>query len=177
MSISASCESCGKQMRLRDEAAGRRVKCSECGAVVQVPEAEGVMDAEAVDDNPFASGDLSSEGDAFNRKPCPACGEMIVNTAAKCRFCGEIFDPALKKKQASSKSFRLSESGADDNMSTGDWVAAILCSGIGCIAGIVWMIQGKPKGTKMFLISLVMVIVWTIVRFAIEAANNPQQFR
>ena len=57
-------------------------------------------------------------------------------------------------------------------MSTGDWVAAILCSGIGCIAGIVWMIQGKPKGKKMFLISLCMNFFWGLVRFGIEAAND-----
>ena len=25
------------------------------------------------------------------------CGEMIVATAAKCRFCGEVFDPTLKR--------------------------------------------------------------------------------
>jgi len=33
------------------------------------------------------------------RYPCPACGEMIVRGAAKCRYCDEIFDPVLKQKQ------------------------------------------------------------------------------
>ena len=41
---------------------------------------------------------------------------------------------------------------------------AILCSGIGCIAGLVWMIQGKPKGMKMFGISILMAIFWSFVR-------------
>ena len=27
-------------------------------------------------------------------------------------------------------------------------IVAILCSGIGCVDGIVWMIQGKPKGKR-----------------------------
>jgi len=31
------------------------------------------------------------------RRPCPMCGEMILTTAAKCRYCGEVFDPTLKK--------------------------------------------------------------------------------
>ena len=31
------------------------------------------------------------------RQPCPECGEMIIVGAAKCRFCGAIFDPNLKK--------------------------------------------------------------------------------
>jgi hypothetical protein len=34
--------------------------------------------------------------DLRERRPCPACGEAIVATARKCRFCGEIFDPALR---------------------------------------------------------------------------------
>jgi rubredoxin len=30
-----------------------------------------------------------------DRRPCPMCGEMIVASALKCRFCGEIFDESL----------------------------------------------------------------------------------
>ena len=29
------------------------------------------------------------------------CGEMILSTAAKCRFCGEVFDSTLKKAKKS----------------------------------------------------------------------------
>jgi hypothetical protein len=32
-----------------------------------------------------------------DRRPCPVCGEMIVATAAKCRFCGEILDETVKR--------------------------------------------------------------------------------
>jgi hypothetical protein len=32
-----------------------------------------------------------------SRRPCPVCREQILLTAAKCRYCGEIFDNALKK--------------------------------------------------------------------------------
>ncbi len=51
-----------------------------------------------------------------------------------------VFDPKLKKKKA-----RAGSSDTDDDMSTGDWVVAILCSGISCIAGIVWMIGASPR--------------------------------
>jgi hypothetical protein len=45
-------------------------------------------------------------------------------------------------------------------------VLGILCAGIGCIVGIVYVIQGKPKGFKMVLLSicawLTLSILWTI---------------
>ncbi len=118
MSIKVTCESCSKQLKVRDEAAGKRVKCPECGGVIAIPEVEDVVDAEAEDDNPFTKGNLSSSGkavsddDSFDRKPCPACGERIVKSAAKCRYCGEIFDATLKR---SSRSKRGKSSRFDDD--------------------------------------------------------------
>ena len=32
-------------------------------------------------------------------KPCPICGEQIQDAAVKCPYCGEIFDPAIKRKR------------------------------------------------------------------------------
>ena len=97
---------------------------------------------------------------------------MIVATAAKCRYCGEIFDPKLKKKAKASR--RSSDDDAD--MSTMDYVACCLCSGITCIIGIVYMIQGKRRGLKMVGVSLAAGVFWTIVRIIIEAAaqNGPR---
>jgi len=166
--------------------AGKKAKCPMCGEILRIPEA-GVVDA--VDDysddysedygeeddygyeeevpreeyNPYASAGPPAQTDA--RKPCPMCGEMIKSNAAKCRFCGEIFDATLKK---TAKSKGGSVADVDANMTTGDWVVAVICSGIGCIVGIVWMIQGKPKGPKMFGISLAFVVMWNVIRFVIE---------
>jgi phage FluMu protein Com len=104
------------------------------------------------------------------RRPCPLCGELIPVGAAQCRFCKEIFDPTLKKAQRKQRGGATM--GEDEDLTTGEWVLAILCSGIGCILGIVWIIQGKPKGKKMLGISFVCAIIWNIVRFAIEAASH-----
>jgi hypothetical protein len=52
-----------------------------------------------------------------------------------------------------------------ENLSTGDLIVAVLCSELGIIAGIVWMIQGKPKGMKMVVLSVVMVVPQVIFRF------------
>lgn len=179
MSIKVTCGSCGKTLKAKDSAAGKKAKCPDCGSVMQIPDL--VYDAEEVPaddygddygDGDYDDGDYGYEDDVRNapagedRRPCPACGEMIVSGAAKCRFCGEIFDATLKKK-----SRKKSRAAADDgDMTTGDWVVAILCSGIGCIAGIIWMIQGKSKGAKMLGVSLLMQLFWGAVRVFVEMA-------
>jgi hypothetical protein len=84
---------------------------------------------------------------------------MIIATAAKCRYCGEIFDPKLKKKAKA----RKRSNDDDEEMTTSDYIACFLCSGIACLVGIVYLIQGKRKGLKIVGISLAMVVFWNIV--------------
>lgn len=37
---------------------------------------------------------------------------------------------------------------SDSELQTGDWILAVLCSGIGCIMGIVWLVQGEAQGRE-----------------------------
>lgn len=185
MAISFSCPRCGKKLKAPDNAVGKSSKCPGCGTTVTCP--EPVYDAELVeppgsgpdpfadldDDKPYAmigpAPGAGAEADALGgepRKPCPMCGEMIVATAAKCRFCGEVFDPRLKKSTKKKKKHTYEE----ETLSGGDIAVALLCSGIGCIVGLVWMIQGKPKGGKMLGLSFAMNVVWGFVRLALQTA-------
>jgi predicted RNA-binding Zn-ribbon protein involved in translation (DUF1610 family) len=188
MPISFQCPQCGKKLKAPDEAAGKSSKCPGCGGTVTCP--EPIYEAEVFDESQPPAGhdpyaDLDSDKpyglvdpqpvaapSTEDRRPCPMCGEMILTTAAKCRYCGEVFDPALKKAKGS-KSKRYGP--GEEDLTTGDKVVAVLCSGIGCIAGIVWMIQGKPKGKKMVGLSLAMNVVWIVIRLILEAAT--QQLR
>src|SRR5262245_21392399 len=116
MPISFSCPQCGKKLKAPDHAVGKKSKCPGCGTPVTCP--EPIFDAELVEAPPLVPGggdpyaDLDPDqpyavvepppGPASapeSRRPCPMCGEMILTTAAKCRYCGEIFDPALKKSK------------------------------------------------------------------------------
>src|SRR5262249_47247816 len=105
-----TCPRCGKKLKAPDNAVGKTSKCPGCGSPVTCP--EPVYDAEPIEAPPGgmdAYGDLDGDQPyamvpepvaptpAEARRPCPMCGEMIVATAAKCRFCGEVFDPTLKK--------------------------------------------------------------------------------
>ncbi|MGD9632027.1 MAG: hypothetical protein AB7G28_15275 [Pirellulales bacterium] len=176
MPIQVTCPSCSSSFKAPDSAAGKKAKCPKCAGTIEIPAAapaEEIVDAEIAPNRPFDDDDFAVEPPAAvtvaaaDRKNCPMCGELIQKDAVKCRFCGEVFDPVLRAKEAKSKG-----SPGDDDLSTGEWVLAIICSGIGCIMGIIWMIQGKPKGKKMFLVSFCMQIVWGLVRLAIEAAAN-----
>jgi hypothetical protein len=93
---------------------------------------------------------------------------MIIASAAKCRYCGEIFDETLKRKEK--KKRRREDSGDDADLTPGDYVFCILCGGIACIFGIVYAIQGKPKGWKMVGISLLAQFFWGAVRVILEMA-------
>jgi predicted RNA-binding Zn-ribbon protein involved in translation (DUF1610 family) len=172
--IQVTCPSCNATLKTADSSAGKRAKCPKCGGIIQIPEMaapedeEYALEAEPTPLGGFSDDELSSgppTGD--DRKPCPACGEMIMRNAVKCRFCGEIFDPILKKKEQK-KRVATDE---DSDLTVGEWIVAILCSGIGCIIGIIWMIQGKPKGKKMLLVSLAVQGFWVLVRVALEASR------
>lgn len=90
-----------------------------------------------------------------DRKPCPACGEMIMRGAAKCHFCGEIFDPTLKEQQKKKRKKRRKSSSYDDEeMTAFDWILAICCGCIGCWVAIYYIFNDNPKGKTMLLVSL-----------------------
>ncbi len=60
----------------------------------------------------------------------------------------------------------------DDELTGGDWLLCILCSGIGCIVGIVYLIQGQPKGGKMLGISLLFIVLWNLFGFVLGLGSG-----
>lgn len=176
MPITFSCTQCGKKLKAPDNATGKKVRCPGCELVLEVP--EPIFEAESVE--PAAPKD---EGGAYAvapsttsppeqaqrepRRPCPMCGEMIRETAAKCRYCGEILDEDLRRVEKRKGRYSSSD---DTDMTAAEWVLAVLCPGIGCIVGIVYIAMGKPKGTKMLGVSFLVGAVFTVIRVAIEMA-------
>jgi hypothetical protein len=61
MTISLSCDTCGRSYQLKDEAAGRKIRCKDCESILTVPELNA-----GFDDDPWGdSGSQSSKQDDF----------------------------------------------------------------------------------------------------------------
>lgn len=52
----------------------------------------------------------------------------------------------------------------DTDLTIGDWVICVLCSGAGCIVGIIRAIQGKPNARKMIGLSIFWMFVWAFIK-------------
>jgi hypothetical protein len=91
MSITINCN-CGKQTRIADEYAGRRIKCPACKKPIDVPEEEEASKpkrSESLTTKPKAR----EEADTFRFK-CEECGKRVearedqVGKMVKCTACG-----------------------------------------------------------------------------------------
>ncbi|MFC1479699.1 hypothetical protein ACFL6F_03795, partial [Planctomycetota bacterium] len=59
----------------------------------------------------------------------------------------------------------------DDKLTVVEILICIFCAGIACIVGFVYVIQGKKKGWKMILISIIAAVVWTLIRLAVQGGK------
>ena len=170
MPISCQCPSCGKRLKARDSAAGKKVKCPDCGAAISIPARkakqelteEGELDLQKLDIEEGVEGPVEE-----NQQPCPMCGEMINVGASKCRYCGEDLERAAKRL-ARKQQRASAPSSPDEQMQVGDWVLCILFSGIGCIVSIIYLIMGKPKATKMLAVSIGMMVFGFLLGVALQ---------
>jgi hypothetical protein len=99
------------------------------------------------------------------QRPCPMCGEMILASAVKCRFCGEVFDPKLKKGK--SKKRRKSSRGGGVSLSgSRDVGIGLVCivAGLGLTAFSYASAAGKGGGTYFIYHGLVICGVIQLFR-------------
>jgi len=89
MSVAVTCPSCQTKLRVRDELAGKEVKCPRCSLPVTVPAEDPVeLPVEAVQ----AETPGPKRQSAGPTRPCPECGQRIATSARKCRHCGALVE-------------------------------------------------------------------------------------
>jgi len=103
MSIEFHC-SCGQKIAVPDQMGGKKGKCPDCGAILDVPLTGGATPLAPVVDEPDfgavtaadSAGQVEQvlpQGEASAEfKDCRFCGEPIKAAAKKCRFCGEFLE-------------------------------------------------------------------------------------
>jgi hypothetical protein len=97
-----TCPSCNATLKTAESSAGKRAKCPKCAGIIQIPELAAPVDEYELDTEASVGGAFSDDELAggppitADRRPCPACGELIPKKAIKCRFCGEILDHSMR---------------------------------------------------------------------------------
>lgn len=56
----------------------------------------------------------------------------------------------------------MSPGPTDSQLQPLDWFAAIACAPLGCLVGLVYLINGKPKAGKMLLVSILVSVVLNV---------------
>lgn len=95
MPTTMKCPGCQTALRLRDDMAGKKIKCPRCGKIVAVP-AEEIVELEEVSEGDKITAELPRPGkarpSAARTQPCPECGEPVALTARTCRHCQANLD-------------------------------------------------------------------------------------
>ena len=120
MPIRAECESCGNVINAKKDAAGRRIKCPECGDPISVPRGRRKKsarkktarrrpekDAGEPDFSNLNFGQLAAmerRGESLGKgtvEECASCGEPVGEFTEECPHCGEPhFELKRIKKRA-----------------------------------------------------------------------------
>jgi len=93
MAIKVTCE-CGKQLTVKDQFAGKRVKCPGCGGPLVIPlaQAQGQRQRRSPASSQRGADGISDllddEGMRAGVNRCPGCGAEMSETAVLCVMCG-----------------------------------------------------------------------------------------
>jgi len=125
MPVSFKCE-CGKDLRVKDEFAGKKVKCPSCNQIIVTPEitAEDLVATEGIAEPEKSQSSVK----------CLTCGAELKDEEPVCMKCGTIRQvmKTQEKTQSSANAPRFGGAGKPFYMKPATWIAgvAIIICGI-----------------------------------------------
>ena len=133
MAIETQCGQCGKRYRVKDELAGRRIKCKQCGAKIVV-------------EDPFAAADdwgSSYDDDGYGADPFGGGGDDPYGAAA----------PPPRKKKKKKTGSRSASSSRSVSSGKPFWKLPVGILGmLGCLAliglGVIGIMDGRVRAAR-----------------------------
>jgi len=86
--MNATCPGCQSRLRVADSLAGKRAKCSKCGAMLEIPKAPPAEDASGTAPAP----EPQREGGAPPEPPSPVPGGSAAASPSQAGHCGKSAD-------------------------------------------------------------------------------------
>lgn len=178
----AKCK-CGEKIEFPALEAPKAEELGEMDLLDEKPKAKGKSPAQAgfeplEQSNEFGAAEKkkpSKPGGAADTELCTHCKAPLAPGGIICTACGcnqrtgQVIrtqvvrgaPPAAPSamRQVTPDYASPAASPADSDLEGMDWVLIILCGGIAFILGIVYLIQGKPKGLKMILAVIIIQAV------------------
>ena len=140
-----NCPHCEQSLEAPEEMLGQTIECPSCSGSIQLPEPEPATQPQSqpAPSEPKKKIITQRPKTTINTRSCPYCGEQILRTAQKCRYCGEF----LSGKQK-----------VQTNLKEGALIGVFICFMIGIIVMFMSLMSFLIYG-PLFLVAFILSIV------------------
>lgn len=153
MSIEFRCEKCNKKLKVKDELAGKKIKCPECGSPVKIPDDSASGKQEVVDELGSTESIINLNLKKFKSRAIDADDEDVNLDELE----GAVV--IRKKREMKEKSGPPVEP-----LLPIDWVFSLMFGGFCCVYPIVLLVQGKrSRGMKTMVLSVLQGAVFIVI--------------
>lgn len=147
MAIEFRCAQCDKKLKVKDELAGKKIKCPGCGEATAVPKAAAPAKQPLNPELGSTESIINLNLKKFKNRAIDADDEDVNLDELE----GAVVLRKRREEQAHAKP-------PSEPLHPVDWVAGLLCTPVALIMAIIFLAKGmKSRGTKLIILSLVMI--------------------